>query len=798
MLKNYLLITLRNLQRRPGFAFVNVFGLAAGLACTLLIGLYVHDEFAFDGFHEAADRTYRVVTVVEPPEGDLSFNSGNGWPLAPAIQAAYPEVEAITSIRTWSPSVKHEGRYGYPRTLWADAAFFDVFSFPLRAGDPATALQAPYSLVLSDVAAQRYFGTADALGRTLVLNDTLTFTVTGVAEVPEHSHIQFDALAASPTFHTLYPGFDPSQQWFTLQVFNYLRLQEGARSQAFANKLGTLYDRHFGEWNGYRLEARIEPLRDVYLRSPAGNGLGPRGNVEYAYLLGAIAVFVLLIAGINFTNLATARALERAKEVGVRKTVGSTRGSLVQQFLLESIVTAALALLVGLGLVSLVLPYFNDLAGKSLVLRDLAGLEVGLLLLGLVGVVGLAAGLYPALVLARHRPVDVLKGRYATGRQGVRLRQALVVCQFALSCGLIICTLAVAEQLRFMQAQELGFDEEQVLVVDASAAPGRVRTAQADAFEQALAAHAGVEVASLAGALPGRAGWRGQVTFPADRPDAGIGMEHVMADADYVRALGLRIVAGRDVSAERPSDAEGALLLNEAGAKAFGWTPEEALGQRLVSPGTGFDAEVVGVVADYHQHGLQERIPPLAVMQINPWNRPLAVLRIDPRQAEAVLDHAEAVWAGFFPGYDFDAFFLDDAFGQAYAQEQRLARIFGTFAALAILIACLGLFALAAYATAQRTKEIGVRKVFGATVPGLVALLTRDFLALVGVAFVVAAPVAYLAMDRWLDGFAYRTDLGAGVFLLAAALALVVAFLTVSVRALRAASANPMNALRYE
>lgn len=801
MLKSYFVVALRSLRRRKGYAALNVAGLAVGLACCLLLALFLRHELGFDTFAPEADRTFRVVTAVEPPDAETQLLPTNGWPLGDAVQAAHPEVEALTNVRgPWEPDLRTDGGLLHPTVLHAGPSFFDVLGFPLVAGDPVTALAEPYALVLTESLARTVFGNASAVGQSLLLStDSTAYTVTGVAaDPPSTSHVQFDALASFATFGARNPDFDPSEQWFTLQITNYLRLREGADVPAFAETLAGVYDRHFGAWNGYELEARLEPLTGVYLHSEAGNGLGPRGSVDAVVLLTAVALFILLIAAINFVNLATARATERAREVGVRKAVGSSRGAIVGQFLGESVVLTAFGGLVGFGLAVAALPTFNRLAGRAFEAGDLGAPWAAALVVGLIGMVGVGAGLYPALVLSSYRPTEALKGRFATGRQGVRLRQGLVVVQFALSIGLVVATFSVLRQLDYMQTQDLGFAADETLVVEAGRVPGSLRQQRAEAFQQRLEGIAGVRAVSFAGAAPGFSGWAGQVTFRGEDERSSVSMEHVMADAAFADALGLRVIAGRGFDAGRASDGDG-VLLNVEAVQALGWpSPEAALGQRVVSPGSQIDGPVIGVVADYHQHGLRQPIPALAVSQQNPWSRGLFLVRFAPARRASVEAEVRAAWTAFFPDYEPTIGALGSAFAAQYDEERRLAQTFAVFAGLAVLLACLGLLGLAAYATAQRTKEIGIRKVLGASVGSIVALVSKEFVLLVGVAFVVAVPVAWLAMDRWLEDFAYRVDLGPLVFLGAGLLALLIAVATVSAQALRAATSDPVRSLRYE
>jgi len=793
MLKNYLTTTLRNLRRHKGFAAINLGGLAVGLAACLLIGLFVQDELAYDRFHEKGDRLYRL------------GSSTVGWPYGRILEAEYPEVEDVVYLRTYPTySIEHDGQHLFETMRYADAGFFNLFDFPLLEGDPETALAEPYTLVLSETLAQKLFGATTALGRTLMLADSLQFTVSGVARAPRRSHIQFDALLSFETLRAQFDWFESEMAsgWLDLNVINYVLLREGADVEAFEAKIRDLPQERAAEYLGRfgsKYQLGLTPLDRIYLHTDAGNMLGPKSSIAYVYLLGAVGLFLLIIAAVNFVNLVTARSMERAKEMGVRKVFGTSRGALIQQVLIESFLTCLLAVILAIGLAVLALPFFNDLALKTYTARDFLSPTVGLVVVGLVVVVGLLAGLYPAFTLSAFRPSEVLKGRFATGQRGVRLRQGLVVFQFAISGILIVSTLVVLKQLRYMQQQDLGFEAEQVLVLDARQAPGRELVRRQDAFKQALAAHTAVEHVSATWTVPGRSGWQGQLSFPEGWPaDQSIGLEYVAVDFDFVKTLGLTLAAGRDFDAAFTSDAGTGVIINEAAVDAVGWaSPADAIGKRFASPGSGKpEGVVVGVLEDYHHHGLQEPIGAM-MFGIRSGNG-LFALRIRAAEAASVLDHVRQTWAQFFEGYPADTFFLDDDFARQYEQEERLSRIFGTFALLTVLIACLGLFALAAFTAAQRTKEIGVRKVLGASVAHLILLLSKDFLKLVFIAFLVAAPIAYFAMQRWLEDFPYRIEISWVLFLIAGLAALGIALLTVSYQAMRAALADPVKSLRYE
>jgi putative ABC transport system permease protein len=805
MLQNYLIIALRNLFRRKAYSFINIGGLAIGIAACILIGLYVRDELSFDRFHAKGHRIYRVLSEIrERGASSGGLNSTNGWPVGLALQDEFPEVEAALYLRKQSPPpIKHKGEYFYEDVIYADESFLQTFSFPLLSGDPATALKEPFTLLITEAVERKYFDGQPALGKTITFYDSLAFTVTGVLpNVPENSHMQFDMVLSFATFRARNPRFGTNEGWFDLNMYNYVLLREGADVEAFKAKARNLGMQRAGDFYrqyGYEMYLAFQPLHEIYLNPDTGNGLGPSGNIAYVYLLSAIGLFVMLIACINFVNLATARAVERAREVGVRKVIGSTRLALIGQFMGESLLTCMLALAIALGLVALAFPLFNELSGKLFSFPDLLRPDAVLLMLVLVILVSGLAGFYPAFMLSGFKPVQTLKGNFTAGRQGIRLRQGLVVFQFAVSCALIIGTLVVFSQLRYMQSRDLGFTREQILVLDARKTPWATRTGKYETIKQELQKHTAVKEVSATQAVPGRTGWQGQIVFPEGRPkDQGLEVEYLAVDYDFVQTFGLELVAGRNLSADFTSDQSNALLINETAVWKMGWeTPANAIGKKIDSPSGYPQGVVVGVVKDYHQHGLQERIAPV-VMDLEPEFFELFAMRINPAEVSATLAHLESTWNAFFAGYPMEYSFLDEDFARQYTQEVRLTKIFTTFSSLAILIACLGLFGLVAFTTVQRTKEIGIRKVLGASVPHIAALLAKDFLKLVTLAFLLAAPLAWYFMNRWLEAFAYRISISFWIFGLAGSLALLIALLTVSWQSITAALVNPVKSLRNE
>ena len=796
MLKNYLFTTLRALRRHQGYTAINVLGLAVGLACCLLIGLFVRDEFAYDRFHADADRLV-FVGVERSFGGTVNPSMATPLPLARALEQEIPGIEAAVTT-TWSGSQARVVRagtdlVGQRGVLYADSTFFDLFSFPLLRGDAATALDAPNQVVITEAMAEAFFGDADPIGQTLGIersDSVRVYTVTGILAPPsDHSYFDFEAVAS---LNTLGPGRG-EQEWSMSSYTTFARLAPGVSAEVAEAALPDLVRTHGGEDADTRYF--FVPMTDLYLSDLTADA-GFRGSTRYLFIFGSIALFVLLVAIINYMNLATARAGQRLREVGVRKTVGATRGHIARQFLVEAVLVTAAAFVLGVVMAALALPLFNGIFEKDLSL--LAALTPGgvLVALGAVLLIGVLAGSYPALYLSGFRPIRLLRGE--TGGRGgaARLRKGLVVTQFAVTVVLLVATVVVYRQLQYLRAQDLGFADDQVLAVDFD---GDVMEDQPEAVKQAILAHPGVLSASAASDRPGSYGVQYGFHPDPNDPDREMAAYLVRADEDYAATLGLEIVAGRGFDPERPTDRTAAFLINEAAATELGW--DQPLGHAVPELAPE-DNQVIGIVRDYHFASLREPIEPAMIRVFEPdfpWTQYQQLLiRVRPEATADVLAHVRAVWDRFGAEATPEPIFLDEAFAEMYATDQRLGLVFGVFAVVAVLIACLGLLGLAAFAAEQRRKEIGIRKVLGASVTNLVALLSKDFLVLVGVAFVIAAPLAYLVMDRWLEDFAYRIHLGVGTLVLAGLGALVIALLTVAGQAFRAAAADPVQSLRYE
>lgn len=793
----HLRLALRHLLKRKAYTAINVAGLAVGLACCLLIGLYVRQELSYDRFHEQADRIYRVV-LDEHTERGVARKAVTAGYVGPLLQETLGGVERAVRLGPMNMLLQRGAhRFRERAVLWADASVFDVFSFHLLRGDSRTALVAPHSLVLTEATARKYFGDADPLGQPILVDNTTSYTVTGVvAAPPANSHLQFDLLASMATVEADHPDWleDGDAEW----VSTYVLTADEHGARAVAAGLPGVLDRHLGTRMREAGEAHVlalQPLADVYLDATRSQPLGRVGSRANVYLFACIAVFILLLAGVNFVNLSTARAAERAKEVGVRKAVGAGRGQLARQFLAEAVMLSAGAGGLALVLAELALPAFRALAGTSLDVHLLADPRVMLVLAATALLVGVLAGSYPAFVLSGYRPVAVLKGSFQTPRGGVRLRRSLVVFQLGISIVLLAATLTVSRQLTFMQHRDLGFDREQMLVLDFGGDSDVVR--QYEALKQALAAQPGVAGASASSDVPGTS------RIPASTlvQDAqGVFQEAMMVpymvDHDFIGHFGMELVAGRSFSRAFPADSSLAMVVNEAAVRALGYaSPGEVIGRRYRQ--WGREGEIVGVVRDFHYRSLHQAVAPMT-MRVAPVDFRFLTLHLQTAELPRTLASLEEQWRRLVPHLPFDYTFLDERFAAQYRAEERFGRLFSVFAALAFGIACLGLFGLASLATIQRRKEIGIRKVLGAGAPGLVALLSQDAIRLVALAFVLAVPVAFLAMNRWLAGFAYRIDLSPAIFLLAGLAALLAALAAVGYQSIRAATANPVDALRSE
>jgi putative ABC transport system permease protein len=807
MLQNYFTIAWRNLVRNKAFSAINIIGLSIGLATCLLISLFVLDELSYDRFNTKAGQIVRVVFKGTSAGGKM--NEAHVMPpTAQTLKADYPEVLDATRIRMGgSPVITVADRtFRDAAVMFADANFFQVFTLPMQKGDAQTALSRPNTAVISQTLARNYFGDQDPMGKIITMKTwKTTYQVTGVMDnVPTNSHFHADLLLSMASLPEA-----KSTSWMTSEFFTYLVLPEGYDYKQLEAKLPQVVEKYMGpqlqqsmgmtlaqfRQKGNDIGLYLQPLTDIHLRSDFAYDLSPSGNMQYVYMSGAIALFILLIACINFMNLSTAGAAKRAKEVGIRKVLGSAKQALTVQFLVESLLLTAIALLLALGLVYLALPAFNELAEKKLTMNVTTApwLLPGLLMFGLL--VGLLAGSYPAFFLSSFKPISVLKGvRFRGSRNSISLRSGLVVVQFFISITLIVSTTVVYRQLSYIQGKKLGYNKEQVLVLSETWLLGK----KEDVFRNQLMQDSRVVNVSTSGYLPAGPGNNNNFfVYPESQSTRIVKTLRYDVDYNYLPTLGIQLAAGRNFSKTYGTDSTG-IILNETAARTLGWA-KNALGHtvsRANNEGKIATYRVIGVVKDFHFKSLHEPISPLVMVLGNTGGTVIA--KVKAKDIAGLLASLKTQWNQFTTDAPFTYAFLDERFNATYRAEQKTGLILGIFAGLTIFVACLGLFGLATFMAEQRTKEIGVRKVLGASVPGIVGLLSKDFLKLVGVALLLAVPVAWYVMNQWLQNFAYKIDIEWWMFALAGILAVGIALLTVSVQSVKAALMNPVKSLKTE
>lgn len=805
MLINYIKTAFRNLRQNKMYSLLNIVGLAIGIACCLLIFAYVQDELSFDRFHTRADRIYRVCTIVDIKDRYMNF-AATAHVQGPMFKDEYPEIENFVRFNYYGSRrvVRYKDReFTEEKFIWTDNSIFEVFSFKLLQGNPKDALVKPNTVVITEAMAEKYFGKEDPIGKNLrVHNDTL-YLVTGIIEnIPSNSHIRPDFFASFSTLDLQPSGNAAADLTGNIDYFTYILLKEGVNPQQLEKKFIGFVDRHIGDllkrFEG-TIKYELEPLTSIYLHSQREGQLEPTGNVSYIYLFSGIGLFILLLACLNFMNLSTARSANRAKEVGLRKVVGAQRGQLIKQFMGESMILALIAIALAMLLVSFSLPLFNNISGKSLTMNYFSKLPFLWGLAGLFAFVSLIGGGYPAFFLSAFRPVEVLQGKLKRGTKSSFLRIALVSVQFTVSIVLIIGTLIVNKQLSFMRSQKLGYDKDHIIAL-------RIRNEETqkkyEAIKNELLNHPYILKVSASSSLP-----LGRNSFSAHhavgKPEGELTMLcSQIVDEDFIGTYNIEIVQGRNFSKSYVTDRQEAIILNEAAVKKLGWQ-ENPLGQQIevfMSLEKRKRYTVIGVVNDYHFASLHEEIQPLVLYNANPHGGDYyrLSLKIAPENIQETMAHLKSKWKEFDSQYPIEYVFLDEEYDALYRAEERLGQLFGYFTALAVIIGCLGLFGLSAFSAEQRTKEIGIRRVLGATIPGVMVLLTKEFTKWVLAAIVIAWPTGYFIMNTWLQNFAYRIDLGFSTFLLAAVLALFISIITVIFQAFKTALANPVDSLRYE
>jgi putative ABC transport system permease protein len=791
MLKNYFRIAFRSLWRHKAFSLLNVTGLAVGMSAFFLIYQYVRFETSYDKFHTKQGRIYRLVTDLTSTAA-TQHAANTSMPMAINLKADYPEVEDIVRLNGSRILIKRgDIRFEENGTVFADSSLFSIFGFRLVDGNPSTALRSPFSVVLSQTTAKKYFGDSNPMGQTLLFSDSgFSATVTGVMkDIPENSSIKADLFVSMSTRKRFRDSLD--YRWGQFSVTSFLLLKPGVDPASLQAKLKPFIQRHIGE----KLKAQqqnyilfLENLKDVYWSSRGGFVSGSKSNV---YIFSVIGLFILLIACINFVNLTTARAAERAKEVGIRKVVGAARFQLTSQFLGESIVVCLVAFVLSLGLCSLALPLFNQLAGKTISEGIFTQPVYILTLLSVAMVIGLLAGVYPALVLSSFKPIASLKGRFTTSKKGLALRRGLVITQFTISISLIIGTAVVYSELNYMRSRDPGFSKDQMLILDTRNDPHKV------VFRQDVAGLPGVLSTAFSGSIPGDGTYSAYSQVENSRGEMQVAnLDLTYVDFGFMEQYKMKLLAGRFFRKDIATDTMQAMILNEKAVKLFGYaSPEAAIGRSFSQ--WGKKGQIIGVIKDYNFNGLQQEITPLSIC-LDFKDCSYLSVKLTNRNLPATIASIRKKWDQLGTPLPLRYFFLDDAFNNQYKSEERFGNLFINFAILAIFISCLGLLGLSSYSTLQRTKEVGVRRVMGASVTGIVRLLSVDFLRLVGFAFLIAVPLSWLVMNKWLEDFAYRITIGWGIFLGSGMIALAIAFATISYQAIKAAIASPVKSLRSE
>jgi putative ABC transport system permease protein len=787
MFQNYLKSALRNIQRQKGYSLITLAGLTIGITCFVMIALYVRYEFSYDRFHTNAQNIYRVLVDTRETYMGKSQVTVTPGPLASAMQEEFPEVLKATKVESERVVMRYGGhRFTENHIYYVDPAFLDIFEFPLLAGNPKTALSKPNCLLVSKDMAEKYFGQENPMGQTIHV-DEKDYQITGVlASIPGNTHFRFDFLASFSSLVDLH-GRDRIYSWNRWSYRTYVLLHGQADPVYLENKLVDFLKRNYSEDATQTL--RLQSVADIHFYTKANFEIEPTADIRNVYLLSAIGFFILLIACFNYMNLSTARATTRAKEIGMRKVIGANRMQLIRQFLGESILFSLIALLFSMILVKLLLPAFRVFIDRKLEAGFIHNGTLMLTLLGLVLFIGLVSGSYPSLVLSSFQPTIVLKGTQMRGSRSSSLfRNSLVVSQFAISAALIFCTIVVFNQLHFMRNKELGFVKDYVVTVPN---PARGNETLKDKLRQS--AHI-LDVA-LSEYLPHDISGASFGEWDGYNPEEKLIVYRNCVDANFLNFYNIPVVLGRGF-AEEYSDKEGEVyILNEAAVKAIGW--DDPIGKRFGFSGEDEKGVVVGVVKDFHFAPLHLNIEPLALTP-NSERIDWLSIKINPQNIPDTLAFIERTWKRHSPGGDFSYTFLDDRLDRMYRTEEKLGKTFSIYTFIALFVACLGLFGLASFTTAQRTKEIGIRKVLGATEWNITLLTTKKIMALVLMANAIACPAAYFAMQHWLQNFAYRVEVGVWIFVLSATLSLAIALLTVSYQTIKAAIANPVDSLRYE
>ncbi|MEN8250207.1 MAG: ABC transporter permease [Bacteroidota bacterium] len=809
MIRNYLKVAVRNLFRQKFYTTINISGLSIGIAISLLIAFYVYDELSYDKFHTDADRIHQIYLKAmlqgKPIEG-----ANTCAPIAFTSREELAGVADATRITQWRDVVfRYEDKiFSEKKLLLADSNFFSFFTFELLEGNPDKILNEPYQIILTEKTALKYFGYTvgsdeSPIGKSLTMGSARrNCEVVGIVKnPPANSHFTFDMIYSMMSW-----DFSQRTMWTSNSLYSYVKLHKDVDPDVVSKAMLAMSDKYVGpeieQYLGMSLQEwrdkgageyayYIQPMLDLHLHSRVEGNIEGSGDIAYVYLLSAISIFIILIACINFINLSTARATNRAKEVGIRKTVGAYKSGLINQFLVESLILSFVSTLIAVVLLTLALPSFNQISGKSIEISQLLTPLFLVTIFLVVLIVGLLAGSYPAFYLTSFKPTEVLKGKIRKGAKGGWVRSSLVVLQFTISISLIVSTLVIYKQLKLVQEKNLGFNKENILLIDNTRVLGESKTV----FKNRLKSLSSVVNAGVSNLVPPNVG-SNSVHFPNGKQDEGELLFQIYADHDFLETLEIKLVEGRYFSEDFPSDT-GAVIINKKALEVYGW--ESIEGNKLAEPtqeGAMRFFEIVGVTEDFNFSSLKFEIEPLAIFLSTQGT--LMPVRLSPGNINAKITDIEAIWNEMAPEEPFEYTFVDENFNEQFRAEQRFGKIFILFTSLAIFIASLGLLALATFVAEQRSKEIGIRKALGASVPTIVVLLSKEFTRLVMIAIVISIPAVILLMNWWLQNFAYKTDIGVLSFVLGGVLALILSWFTVSYQSIKAAITNPTNALRYE
>ena len=793
MLGNYLKITFRNMKKHKGYSFINIAGLAVGIACTIFILLWVQDELSFDRFHENADRIYRVVASTS--DDGVPTNANGSFGVGPALKKDFPEVIETVRIRKMGQNVKRyvgykDKKFYESRFFFSEPTIFTFFNFPLVKGDSTAALNEPNSIVLTEEMAKKYFGNEDPIGKIIEADpyndgELMLFRITGIAKnVPRNSHFHFDFLAS---YSSQNDDTDNISDFY--QHFTYVLLNSKTSVESLDNKLLDFLHRNWKEDPWYTIS--VQPLYDIRLHSRLKSEIEPTGNILYVYIFTAIALFVLIIACINFMNLTTACAVKRVKEVGIRKVVGARKNQLVHQFLGESLLLSIYSALAAVLIVVSVLPLFNRLTSKYITLISLINPSFVLGIAAITLTVGFIAGIYPAFFLSAFQPMHSLKSRTGYSFSGTALRKGLVIFQFALSIGIIISTMVVHKQMRYIQSQNLGYDKEQILVIPLN----KDLRQNYEGFRNELLKYPGIENISTSSYVPTRGS--AHLNFRFEGNEENLSQVIYCIDKEFVSTYGLELLAGKNIQHQISKDGTPEFLVSELTIQEAGYSsPREAIGKSVNLE--QYKGHIVGVVKDINIYSLHQVPYAISYVVTSIKNHNYLSIRILPLSISENIGFIRKTWQEMVSNYPLDYFFLDASFEQMHISDKKMGEIFSIFSILAIFVACLGLFGLATYTAEQKTKEIGVRKILGASVSSIYLLLSQEFLKWVALANIIAWPVAYYAMHRWLQNFAFRITIGWEIFLISGGVALAISVMTVSFQSIKATTANPVDSLRYE